>query len=170
MPIQFKILIGIVVTFIIFSFGKMMYNGTTQFYNSHVSYTANYDQYEQDQITTFDNNYLIFKDQTDIADVSKETFIHVTEIIMSNRHDGKNLAWKWVKENQNIDYNQFTKFYIQLTDFTRERYKENNEIERKKQEIVKLHKFMLSSFPGVIYNKYLPGFITKETKKLFYDK
>ena len=94
---------------------------------------------------------------------------------MSNRKDGQNLAWKWVKENQQIDYKEFTKFYTDLSNFTSERYKENNSLERRKQQIVKEQNVLISTFPGVIYNyflkfdplEYKAGFITQETKTLF---
>lgn len=86
-----------------------------------------------------------------------------------------NIAWKWVHENQQFDYNEFTKFYSDLSNFTLERYKENNSIERRKQEITKQHNFLIQTFPGVIYNylfkfeklEYKEGFITPETKALF---
>lgn len=174
-PKQVKIVIGLVILLFVYSFTKMVYNNVTTFYNAEKSYVFDYTQLEQNQITTFDNNYLAFEEKCSITDLSKQTFIKVTEIIMSSRKDGQNVAWKWLHENQNIDYNEFTKFYSDLSVFTTERYKENNSIERKKQEIVKLHNFMLSTFPGVIYNhffkfnqlNYKEGFISEDTKVLF---
>lgn len=175
MPKQIKIIIGLIILLFIYSFVKMLYNTTTSFYNTEKSYQLEYKQVEQDQLTTFDNNYLIFKEKSNIAELNKETFITVTEIIMLNRKDGQNIAWKWVHENQQFDYNEFTKFYSDLSNFTSERYKENNSMERRKQEMAKQHNFLIQTFPGVIYNQffkfnqleYKEGFVTDETKALF---
>ena len=174
-PKQLKIVIGLIILLFVYSFCKMIYTTTTTFYNTEKSYQLEYTQIEQDQLTTFDNNWLIFKDKSNIANLNKETFIKVTEIIMSNRKDGQNVAWKWLHENQNIDYNEFTKFYSDLSNFTQERYKENISLERNKQKIAKLHNFLIQTFPGVIYNhffkfkklEYKEGFVTQETKTLF---
>lgn len=175
LPIQIKILIGVIIFLFIYSICSHLYTSTTNFYNNNKGYQFEYTQIDQDQITTFDNNYLIFTDKYSIAEINKETFITVTQIIMSNRKDGQNLAWKWVKENQPIDYNEFTKFYTDLSNFTLERYKENNSLERRKQQIVKEQNVLISTFPGVIYNyflrfeplEYKAGFITQETRTLF---
>lgn len=175
LPIQIKILIGVIIFLFIYSICSHLYTSTTSFYNNNKGYQFEYTQIDQDQITTFDNNYLIFTDKYSISEINKETFITVTQIIMSNRKDGQNLAWKWVKENQQIDYNEFTKFYTDLSNFTSERYKENNSLERRKQQIVKEQNVLISTFPGVIYNyflkfdplEYKAGFITQETKTLF---
>ena len=175
MPKQIKIIIGLIILLFVYSFVKMLYNTTTSFYNTEKSYQLEYKQVEQDQLTTFDNNYLIFKEKSNITELNKKTFITVTEIIMSNRKDGQNIAWKWVHENQQFDYNEFTKFYSDLSNFTSERYKENNSMERRKQEIAKMHNFLIQTFPGVIYNQffkfnqleYKEGFVTDETKALF---
>lgn len=174
-PIQLKIIIALIVVLFVYSFSKMLYVNVTTFYNTEKSYQLNYAQLEQNQITTFDNNFLIFEEKYGIADINKETFVKVTEIIMSSRKDGQNVAWKWMHENQQIDYNEFTKFYTDLSNFTAERYKENNSIERQKQEIAKMHNFLISTFPGIIYNyffkfeklQYKEGFISNETKALF---
>ena len=174
-PIQLKIIIALIVVLFVYSFSKMLYVNVTTFYNTEKSYQLNYAQLEQNQITTFDNNFLIFEEKYGIANINKETFVKVTEIIMSSRKDGQNVAWKWMHENQQIDYNEFTKFYSDLSNFTQERYKENNSLERRKQQIVKEQNVLISTFPGVIYNyflkfdplEYKAGFITQETKTLF---
>lgn len=175
MPKQIKIIIWIVIIYSVVAICQMFYKNVTTFYNTEKTFNLEYTQLTQDQLTTFDNNYLIFKDKSNITNLNKETFVYITKIIMSNRKDGMNLSWKWVHENQNIDYNEFTKFYSDLSNFTLERYKENNSIERKKQEIAKQHNFLIQTFPGIIYNhffkfkelEYKEGFITEETKLLF---
>ena len=175
LPLQIKIVIGIVAILICWSGISSLYTGSTEFYNSVKSYEFENNRLEELQLTTFDNNYLAFSDKFNITDLNKETFIEVTKIIFSARADGENVAWKWVHENQQIDYNQFTKFYADLSSFTEGRYAENNAIEKQKQENVKRQNLLISTFPGVIYNhfmkikplKYNKGFLTKETKDLF---
>lgn len=175
LPAQIKIVIAAIVVLTLFSITKKLYENSTSFYNSVKKYQFEYSQLEQNQITTFDNNYLIFKDKSNIAELNKETFITVTQIIFENRADGMNVAWKWVHENQPVNYTEFTKFYSDLSTFTTERFKENNSIERRKQEIVKQQNQLIITFPGIIYNyffkftpmEYKEGFITEETRLLF---
>lgn len=175
LPIQIKIIIAFVAVLIVYSVIKGTYTKGVNFFNTAKNYELEYAQLERDQITTFDNNYLIFKDKSNITELSKETFITVTQIIFENRADGQNVAWKWLQENQPVDYKEFTKFYSDLSAFTRERYEENNGIERKKQQITKLQNQLLVTFPGVLYNyffhfkmlTYKEGFITEETRILF---
>lgn len=175
LPIQLKILIGILILLFIGSGISHTYKSITNFYNTEKFYQFDYAQLTQAQITTFDNNFLAFDEKTRITIVNKETFIKVTEIIMSARTDGQQVAWKWVRENQQIPYEEFTKFYADLSNFTEGRYKENNSIELKKQEIAKKHNMLIETFPGVIYNyffkfkelTYKEGFISDETKETF---
>lgn len=174
-PFHIKIVIAIVVLLTVMSVSKSIYTDVTTFFNVQTTYQLEYKQLEEQQLTTFDNNYLIFKDNCAIADLNKETFIKVTEIIFTARTDGENVAWKWVHENQQVDYDVFSRFYADLSTFTKERYKDNNYIEGQKQTTVKLHNLGISTFPGVIYNyfihikplEYTTGFLTKETKELF---
>lgn len=176
LPIQIKILIGIVIILVTISTIGGIFTSSTVFYNTELEQRSEYEKLVEEQLTTFDNNYLIFKDKSNIAELNKETFVKVTEIIMSNRKDGQQLAWKWVSENQQIPYDEFTVFYRNLSEFTQQRYNENNIIEKKKQEIAKKHNLLISSYPGVIYNhffkfeklEYKRGFLTKETKDLFF--
>lgn len=175
LPIAVKIVIGLLFISIVISLISNVYSSFTGLYNSTTTYKLEYKSLEQNQLTTFDNNYLIFKDKSNIANLNKETFITVTQIIMSARKDGMNVAWKWTHENQQIPYSEFTEFYKDLSAFTTTRYTENNSIERNKQSIVKKHNTMLIMFPGILYNHFLKiepiiykeGFISKETKTLF---
>lgn len=175
LPVQIKLLLIAVVLLILYSVASRVYKGTTSFYNTSKNYEFTYVQLTQQQITTFDNNYLIFKDKCTIAELNKETFVVVTQIIFENRADGMNVAWKWMQENQQVPYTEFTKFYSDLSAFVRERYDENNAIELQKQNIAKNQNQLLATFPGVIYNYFLKmpkltyteGFITEDTRILF---
>lgn len=175
LPLHIKILVAFIIILTTYSAIKNVYKSATTFYNSVKTYEFTYSQFVQEQITVFDNNYLIFKDKTNITNLNKETFVLVTQIIFENRADGENVAWKWLHENQQIDYTEFTKFYSDLSAFTRERFSENSAIEQRKQSICKSHNLLISTFPGIIFNyffkfdelQYKEGFITPETEALF---
>jgi len=74
---------------------------------------------------------------------------------MSARKDGNNIAWKWVQENQNIPFEEFTIFYKQLSSFISQKFNENLAIERQKQAIIQKHNLLISTFPNNMYNKWL---------------
>src|SRR5665647_95873 len=135
LPLNIKIFGGILIVGLIFSLVSTVFAGFTGFYNKTVDYTAEYKALEQNQITTYDNYYLAFKEKTDIANINKETFVEVTSIIMSARADGPQTAWKWVHENQQIPYEEFTVFYKELSTFITLRFAENNTLERAKQQL-----------------------------------
>lgn len=174
-PLSVKIAVSVFFLFSLISIVSNVVDGFISIYNSTYSYRLDYKSLEQNQITTFDNNYLIFKDKSNIASLNKETFIKVTEIIMSARKDGMSVAWKWVSENQPIPYGEFTQFYKDLSSFTSSRFAENNMIERSKQSIVKEHNKLIMTFPGNLYNHFLKidpmvykeGFVSDDTKSLF---
>ena len=175
LPITVKIFIYVLIFGSILSFISSIATGTKYVYNKSIEYEFEYKSLEQKQITTFDNYYLAFKEKSNIANLNKETFVTVTSIIMKGRTDGVNLAWKWVRENQNIPYNEFTDFYKELSTFVATRFDENNKIEKEKQQVVKNHNQMIISWPGILYNHwleiqeltYIPGFISQDTKTLF---
>ena len=121
---------------------------------------------ERKQATNWEGYYNIFIDKSKNTEINKKTFIEVTNIIMSARKDGQNLAWKWNQENQNIPFDEFTYFYKELSSFISERYFDNMKIEQEKQEIVEQHNLMLNTFPNNIYNKVLNVEPLKYTKGL----
>lgn len=174
-PFHIKMAIGLIALLIVISGVSSLYQGFTQFYNSTTKVHFEYNRLVENQITTFDNNYLIFKEKSSIAGLNKETFVEVTKIIFDARTDGENVAWKWVHENQQVDYREFSKFYSDLSEFAKERFKSNSSIEAQKQEMVKFHNLSISTFPGIIYNYFLKikplvytnGFVTQETAALF---
>ena len=175
LPKSVKIAIGVILFAMLFSTCSNFFTKGTEIYNSSVSYKLEYQQLEQNQVTTYDNYYLAFKEKSSLANINKETFIQVTNIIMSARKDGANLAWKWNQENQHIPYEEFTCFYKELSAFASTRFQENNELERSKQTVVRNHNTLLTTYPGIVYNhfikiemlKYKEGFVSDSTKVLF---
>jgi hypothetical protein len=166
-------IVGAIVLIAIFSnLFKTIYNGSKNLYNTSVSFNGEYTQAEQEYVTLFDAKYLAFQAKTDLAHINKETFITVTQIIMSNRKDGENLSWKWVSENQVIPYSEFTIFYKELSAFVTEQYDSLFAIEQRKQSIVARHNVMIKTYPNNVYNwfikikpiEYTFGYISDSTR------
>lgn len=175
LPIQFKILLFVVIIFGTISLIKSTISPGIELYNNSKEIELKYNEVSQNQITNYDGYYLAFIAKQENANINKETFIKVTEIIMTNRKDGENLAWKWSQENQQIPYEEFTSFYRELSAFITERYFDNMKIEREKQALVQSHSKLLQTFPNNFYNKFIDiqplkykaGFISNKTKKMF---
>lgn len=175
LPIQIRIVFTIVIVVLIYNLFAFFVSPGITLYNDTKSLELNYNKKTQEQVTNYNGYYLAFTDKQTNANINKDVFIKVTSIIMENRKDGQNLAWKWVSENQNIPYSEFSSFYKELSNFISERYFDNMKIEREKQSVVQLHNTLLQTFPNNIYNKVLGieplqynfGYISNETKAVF---
>lgn len=176
LPIQIKLSIAIILAFIVILPLISTYEDGTKLYNKATSFRLENDALIQKQRTNYDGYYQAFMDKQANASINKEAFIEVTNIIMTNRKDGQNLAWKWNQENQQIPYEEFTSFYRELSAFISARYADNMEIERQKQDIVKQHNILISIYPNNLINKYFlhidklvykEGYITEFTKTRF---
>lgn len=176
LPINIKILItGIVALLVVGSFVDN-YQLCTNLYNQTTELRLENDALLQKQRTNYDGYYQAFVDKQANANINKEVFIKVTNIIMLNRKDGQNLSWKWISENQQIPYEEFTVFYRELSNFISERYADNMAIEREKQEIVRKHNLLISIYPNNLANNYIlgidklvykEGYVTDFTKSRF---
>ncbi len=97
---------------------------------------------------------------------------------MENRRDGQNVSWKWLHENQQIPYEEFTMFYKDLSVFIAEQRKEYFDIEKTCQQIANQNNTLLDTFPNNIYNRYLHqekivfeyGFLSDSTNNVFKSK
>ena len=177
MKLSTKLWIGFILILIlsITSCSQYVYHKSVQLYNTSQSNALTYSQLEQQEISLWDAKYLTFVEKSKIANINKESFIAVTEIIMSARKDGQNLAWKWLTENQPIDYEQFVKFYADLSSFVSTQYTDIYAIESEKQSLVKNHNLMLRQWPNNLFNRYMKipelnyraGYISDSTKKIF---
>lgn len=174
-PNHIKIVIGLIMITLMFKFVMNSYDKVENIYNTTTTLKQEYNAVSQKQVTNYDGYFQMFVDKYEVATLNKETFLITTEIIMNNRRDGENLAWKWVSENQRIPYEEFTVFYKNLTSFIEERHKDNMQIEIRKQELVKEHNTILVLFPNNIINKvlrikplaYKQGNVTDTTKDKF---
>ncbi len=175
LPLQVKIIIAVIVVMLFISGLGKIYTATVTLYNSTKELQLSYDKICQEQISNYDGYYLTFTDKQSNANINKETFMEVTNIIMSNRKDGQNVAWKWTHENQQIPYEEFTVFYKELSSFISIRYEDNMRVERSKQGIAQQHNLMLVKYPNNIINRvldiapvnYKAGYISESTKLKF---
>jgi hypothetical protein len=175
MPKNIKIAIFVIVLLITSSLIQNCYQNSKTMFNQSKTLELEYVNIENSQIVTWDSYYLNFQEQNENVKLSKEGFIELTQIVMSSRKDGQNLAWKWVQENQNIPFEEFTHFYKQLSGFISQRFDENLAIENRKLDIVQQQNLLISTFPNNVYNWFLKikplnykvGFISEQTKQKF---
>ena len=116
-PTHIKIIIVLVMITFLLNLVSKSYDKVENIYNTTTTLKQEYNAVSQKQVTNYDGYYEMFVDKYEISTLNEETFLHTTEIIMNNRRDGQNVAWKWVSENQQIPYEEFTIFYKNLTDF-----------------------------------------------------
>lgn len=155
-----------------------IYNGCVNVYNKSAIYQNQYKQKEFERKSFYDKLWKVYSQKMDLTIKNKETFIEVTKIIMENRADGKNVAWKWLQENQNIPYEEFTKFYSDLSIYIEEQREEYFKLEKDIQNIANSNNVLLDTFPNVLYNKMLKcqkinyecGFTSDKTDNVFKSK
>lgn len=173
---KWGITLGIVV--LLFIGGKNTYKGMITLYNTSVDYNYAYDQKVQEKVGYYDNMWKSYLQIDKNTNINKDVFIEVTKLIMDARKDGENIAWKWLQENQQIPYNEFTKFYSQLNSFIISKRDGYYNIEKDCQEIAYNNNKMLDIFPNNFYNKVLKckyinfeyGFTSDRTDEVFKSK
>jgi hypothetical protein len=144
-------------------------------YNKSVQYKNLYKQKSDEKMGFYDKLWKVYLQKNQIAELNKDVFIEVTKIIMQGRADGDKVAWKWVQENQQIPYDQFTKFYADLSGFVFSQREAYFNIEKECMNIANQNNTMLDTFPNNIYNKVLKcekinfkySFTSKKTKEVF---
>ena len=155
-----------------------IYNDTVNLYNTSKKYQNKYTQKVDEKKGFYDKLWKTYLQKDKITNVYKETFIEVTKIIMENRRDGKDVTWKWIQENQNIPYEEFTKFYADLSNFITEQREGYFNIEKECQLIANQNNTLLDTFPNNLYNKILNcqrikfeyGFTSDSTETVFKTK
>ena len=147
-------------------------------YNKNIEYTNQLDKQQYARKMFFDKLWKVYLQKYEICELNKNTFLEVTNMIMEGRHDGEQVTWKWLQENQNIPYSEFTKFYSDLSGFVNGQREEYYKLEEACMETVRQQNSMLDSFPNVMYNKvlgiqklqYNPGFTSTHTEHVFKTK
>ena len=94
---------------------------------------------------------------------------------MENRKDGVSVTWKWVHENQNIPYEEFTRFYADLSKFVETQREAYYALEIQCQQLATANNMLLDTFPNNMYNKIIScphiqfkyGFLSDSTRNVF---
>jgi hypothetical protein len=171
---------GILIIIVIYLFGfiKNISKDNIKLYNTSKEYHNAYIQKIQEKMGFYDKLWKTYLQKDKITNINKETFILVTQIIMENRRDGEKLTWKWIQENQQIPYSEFTKFYADLSNFITSQREGYFNIEKECQTIANRNNTMLDTFPNNVYNKILKlerinfqyGFLSDSTINIFKSK
>jgi len=181
-PTNFKkyILYFIGIVILLYSFGglKTTFKDCKTIYNTSKLYHNSYTQKVQEKEGFYDKLWKTYLQKEKITNVNKETFIQVTKVIMENRKDGSQLTWKWIQENQQIPYEEFTKFYSDLSNFITSQREGYFNIEKECQIIANKNNTLLDTFPNNMYNKFLKcerikfeyGFTSDSTQTVFKTK
>jgi len=154
------------------------YSSAKFIYNKSVIYHNTYNQKVEEKLGFYDKLWKTYLQKEKITNLNKETFIQVTSLIMENRKDGSNLAWKWVHENQNIPYEEFTVFYRDLSTFIESQREQYFNIEKECQKIANQNNTLLDTLPNNLYNKVIDckhikfeyGFLSDSTNSVFKSK
>jgi hypothetical protein len=176
-----KILLWIgIIIFAFFLYGKIkvISRGLVFVYNNSKLYHNTYQQKVQEKVGFYDKLWKTYLQKEKITNINKETFLVVTKMIMENRKDGQSVTWKWLQENQQIPYNEFVKFYEDLSVFVTEQRDGYFKIEKDCQSIANWNNTLLDTFPNNLYNKILNcekinfeyGLISDSTLNVFKTK
>jgi hypothetical protein len=168
-------IIVIILIFKLIGLTKTVYKDCKFIYNTSKLYHNTYTQKVQEKQGFYDKLWKTYLQKDKITNINRETFILVTQIIMENRADGKNVTWKWVRENQQIPYEEFTKFYTDLSNFITSQREGYFNIEKECQVIANKNNTLLDTFPNNLYNKALKlekinfqyGFLSDSTINVF---
>lgn len=178
LPIKFPgKVFGLIATILIIYFGVKSTITLSSVYNQHVVYNKQYDRATQGLSGFYDGLWKTYLVKKEIADINKDAFVQVATIIMDSRRDGQSLAWKWVQENSPIPFQEFTKFYSDLSAFITSKRDAYYALEVERQNIAASHNMLLDTFPNNVYNKVLKlnhiiykyGFLSDSTNKVFQE-
>jgi len=123
----------------------------------------------------FDKMYKTYSQKVDISYINFEQFKQITVIIMENKKDGAQLAWKWLSEQKVIPFEEFTSLWKDLSSFIQTQREGYYQLEVECQQLAYANNTLLSTFPNRFYNfflrrpyaKYSYGFTSDETEKVF---
>lgn len=178
-PICWKRWVWLAIIFIlvvgIFRFGKTIYKQSVFMYNTSKKYANTYQQKVQEKQGFYDKLWKTYQTKAQITKMNKDVFVEVTKIIMANVADGQKLSWKWVSRYPDIDYEQFTAFYTDLSNYIEKQREGYFNIEKVCQTIANQNNTMIDTFPNNLYNRFLKiqkinfqyGFLSDSTTNVF---
>lgn len=146
-----------------------------EFYNTSIVTYNDYQQKTQQKKPYYDKMYKSFMQKKDIAFINQEQFTLITSIIMENKKDGAQLAWKWLSEQKLIPFEEFSSFWRDLSAFVETQREGYYALEVECQQLANRHNILLSTFPNNFYNwffsrpyaHYELGFSSNITEEVF---
>lgn len=174
----FYYVLSIFILWFLYNMINPLYTQSIKIYNKSKIYQNSYTQKVQEKEGFYDKLWKTYLTKEKITNVNKETFLQVSRIIMENRKDGQDITWKWVQENQQIPYEEFTKFYADLSNFITSQREGYFNIEKECQVIANNNNTLLDTFPNNILNRFLEckrikfeyGLLSDSTSNVFKTK
>ena len=173
-----KMFVICILLLIVIKFGIEVSKDMSNIYNKSIVYQNEYKQKTDERERFYDKMWKTYLQKDKITNLNKDMFIEVSKIIMENRRDGENITWKWLQENTQIPYDQFTMFYKDLSTFINSQRDSYYNLENQCQTIATNNNNMLQMFPNNMYNKLLDcpnieyefGFLSDSTNTVFSTK
>lgn len=173
-----KMFVICILLLVVVKFGIEVSKDMSNIYNKSIVYQNEYKQKTDERERFYDKMWKTYLQKDKITNLNKDMFIEVSKIIMENRRDGENVTWKWLQENTQIPYEQFTTFYQDLSTFINSQRDNYYNLENQCQTIATNNNNMLQMFPNNMYNKLLDcpnieyefGFLSDSTNTVFSTK
>jgi len=164
--------------FILFLAYIFIYKPMSKLYNEYQTNIFATNAINAEKKLFYDKLWKTFLQKDKICAVNKDAFMTIAKIAMDGRADGAKITWKWVNENTPIPFEEYTKFYADLSNFITEQREEYFKLENKANKIANDNNLMLSTFPNNLYNvvlrckqiEYQAGFSSDRTDKTFGSK
>lgn len=141
---------------------------------SVVAYNT-YTQKCQQREGFYDKMYKTYSQKKEISFINFDEFKEIATVIMDNKKDGAALSWKWLSEQKLIDFQEFTSFWKDLSDFIELQREGYYALETECQQLGNANNILLSTFPNNVYNFFLHrpyaqyhyGFTSDNTERVF---
>jgi hypothetical protein len=147
---------------------KAMYNQSVVAYNA-------YTQKSQQRGVYFDKMAKGYYQKKEISFINFDQFKQITGIIMENKKDGAQLAWKWLSEQKVIPFEEFTSLWKDLSRYVETQREGYYQLEVECQQLANANNTLLGTFPNNVYNMFLGrpyidykyGFTSDKTVEVF---
>lgn len=154
----FKYQITIIFLILLIVSSTSVYNNLKDFNNTNIEFVNTYKQIENKRNSFYEMIWNTFNTKSKISGISKETFIQITKVIMDSRKDGVNVTWKWLQENQNIDYAEYSNFYLDLSKYIETKRNDFYLIDLEAQNLVLKQNNFLMKWPNKFINNWFFNF------------
>jgi hypothetical protein len=160
---------------IIFIAALVPVNGPKKMFNeSVVSYNA-FTQKSQQRGVYFDKMCKSYYQKKEISFINFDQFRQITTIVMDNKKDGAQLAWKWLSEQKVIPFEEFTSMWKDLSNYVETQREGYYQLEVECQQLANVNNTLLDIYPNNFYNVFLRrphvdykyGFTSDKTVEVF---